>query len=297
MTSTDKTATPSKGVYHAHGLTATDKSIADLASRVAKLEAAVVTPTPPPTVKNTEADLLAAFKSATGDVYLAGDYPMTALYTMTRTGVHFQNAPGQAARIVGSGQSHLVYFDRCSQVQFSGIAWVGADVLQNDSNGSSLVGIGPGNHGLNIYNCSFAGSPVWQAAPGDNSRQHLLYVYGDGTIAVSDNCLVSGCSFDGKGMAGNLVNVYHPTATAGVSFTGGSMRNAPQAIGFQIDDAPSKGIVIDGMAFSGVRIGVRHHASAGTALRNSTFAKSVADPWYDDSGMGTFSQSGNTTGL
>ena len=264
--------------------------LAALTKRVAALEAPAPTPvpTPSPTVPNTEAALRAALQGS-GTVQLSGDYPVSA---MIYAGARNLTVLGPA-RIIGSGQSTLVYAVNAANLVFRNITFVGADIAQSDSNGSSLIGVGPGSTGVTFDGCTFTGSAMWTG-----NTQHLAYMYGDGSASVGTGTLFTGCTFDGKGMAADLVTFYHSTASAGCTIRGNTIRNvAGKGMGVQLYDHPTHGVVIDDNTFDALSIGVRHHASSGTMLTNNVFTKAVSTPWLiDGDAVNCTLGTGNVTG-
>lgn len=201
------------------------------------------------------------------ELWLEGDYLFPAMKYIGGTDIKVRPVPGKIARLVGQGQSTLLYADVTRGVRpavrivFEGISWIGADVLQGDSNGSSLLGWGPGSVECGTLACDFAGSPKWTG-----NTQHLTYYFGAAGQPVGRGHFSHGDIYDGRGMKGEMVAVYHPTAVDGLLISGGSFYAAEK--GVQVYDTPSKGIVIDGCAFTDVKWGIRHKYGSGTTVRN-----------------------------
>ena len=267
--------------------------------------AAVVVPPPPPqpppptgtTVANTQTALVAALQTA-GTIYLSGDYKVTPIIWTSPQNLTIQAAVGATPRIIGQGGSTLVYCTNAKNVIFDGITFVGADVLQGDSNGSSLVGVGPGCVNVRYLKCTFLGSPKWTG-----NTQHLAYVYGAAGQAVATGIRFENCTFDGQGMGADQLTFYHPVATHDCQVINNKFTNTGAVLasskGVQIWDDGSSGIVISGNDFSNLSIGVRHYQSHGTQVTGNTFHKSVGTPILIDSNSdaGNCTVSGNTTGV
>jgi hypothetical protein len=278
---------------HYHGETAMDARMAVVEARLG-IAPPVITPTYTPVPLNgLVAALNAAAEGAT--LWLDGTYPIAGVGYYGGRNLHILPVPGKAATVTAPDHSTLLYADSRYARPAVGILWdhvafAGANVLQGDSNGSCLVGIGPGSDTLTFADCSFTGSAAWTG-----NTQHLVYFFGAAGYAAPKNGTLLRCFLDGKGMAAEMVSFYHSDAADGAVIRSCSFRNAGK--GVQLYDHPANGIVIDDCDFEALTIGVRHMYSTGTRLTNSRFRKSVATPWLADGDAAYFSQWGNTTGI
>ena len=126
-----------------------------------------------------------------------------------------------------------------------------------DGNGSSLLGFIENANHIRIEKNRLIGSPTWE------QRQHLAYV-----AAPSVNDIVfKWNTFDGKGcVCAGLLHVYHDPNAIGIRVYGNNIRNAEQGIMIW---ANVSGLKIWRNDFSALRIGVRHHHSSGTLVRDN----------------------------
>jgi hypothetical protein len=294
---------------HYHGETA-------MGARMAVVEAMlgitppVITPVYTPVPPN---GLVAALNAAAdgATLYLDGTYPIAGIGYYGGRNLHILPVPGKTATVTAPDHSTLLYADSryaknadgtprpAVNILWDHVAFVGADVLQGDSNGSSNVGNGPGADTVVFQDCSFSGSAAWTG-----NTQHLAYFFGAAGLPAPKNCKFIRCIFDGKGMKAEMVSFYHSDAADGALIQSCTLKNAFR--GIQLYDHPANGIVIDDCDFDAIGNvpvngnygqGVRHYYSTGTRLTNSRFRKSVTTPWLADGDAANFSQSGNTTGI
>jgi hypothetical protein len=140
----------------------------------------------------------------------------------------------------------------------------------SDSSGSSLLGfVGNANH-IRIDHVRLFGSAGWSA------NQHLAYVAGGSVHDIT----FTGDTFDGRGCrCAGLLQFYHDPNAARVAVVGSTFRRADQAV---LVWANVSGLRMVANTFSYVRIAVRYHHSAGTAVTGNR-GSHVAIGIYADS--------------
>lgn len=190
MTRTDPTRTPAKGTNHDHGLSAADRAIADLVSKVANHETRILAlehpvVTPPPVVVDPVADIIlrpgesivSAVAAGKRSILLQGGTYNESFGSVERhESVSIASLPGETAIIDGTGcDPHFVYLG-------SGATWtLGRLQLQGFGPlNSAVVGIGDGRL---VTSAGF----VLLGKPGMTDRtSHGLYFYGTGSGDIED---------------------------------------------------------------------------------------------------------------
>lgn len=221
-------------------------------------------PTPEPTYNVVpSAGLAQAIANAkAGDtLWLAGEYSVPSTIWYSKSALTISAVPGKEAHVRATGRtSTMIYGTNCVDVRWIGVSFHGADILENNDNGSSVIGIGPGCRRLTFEKCNFYGSPSWTA-----NVQHIVYFYGNGTDSPRDSGLIN-CVVDGRGQRSTMVSFYHSVAAVGAIITGCTFRN-DRDMAININDSPSSGIKITNCRFENTPIGVFHQRSSGTYVQ------------------------------
>lgn len=241
----------------------------------------VIEPVPPPVIEpvytpvpksGLEAALLAARNAPGSTLYLddGTPYPLAKTVYYGGTDVTVMSIPGKRATVAATGPTSTILYASSKSApaavryRWAGIDFRGRDLLQDDGNGSSIVGFGAGYDGLAFADCGFFGSPVWTG-----NRQHLVYLFGVTGYLAGKNASLLRCTFDGRGQKATLISVYEPSPGAtGLLVKGSHFRNAKD-MGININDAKATSILLDANDFADCRIGIFHQRSGGTKVQNN----------------------------